>query len=436
MQRKTLLQLFFPIYFETLFYMLAGIIDTLMVSSVGDTAVGAIGTAGTYISVFIMMYAIISNGMMAVMTQNIGANRPGVACQARNLGLGFNMVFGLLLSAVLFFGSDLILTTIGISQALYEPASTYLKIVGGCSFLNAILPIASGYLRAFGYTKQPMLAAVIGNVVNLILNAVFLFAFDMGVAGVAWATVISRVVNLAIVAICAHRLIDSSGYTERIGSLTLFKQIISIGLPSALETIVYNLCMTFVIKFLNQMDSEGFNVTARSYAMQIANFSYCIGAALAASNAIITGWRIGSEEYEEVRKGTRKAAVYGVLIAVVFESCLCLLSPVIMRFFSSDPDMISTVRTLLFIDIFLEIGRVTNLVYVQALKTSGDAVYPVIIAIIFMFICQVLGSYLFGIRLGYLVIGAYIALSLDECARAVMFILRFRSGKWMEKKLV
>ena len=69
--RKTLVQLFIPICLETLLFMLAGMVDTLMLSSVNDNAVGAVGTANTYVSIFIIMFGIITSGMSAVMTQNI-----------------------------------------------------------------------------------------------------------------------------------------------------------------------------------------------------------------------------------------------------------------------------------------------------------------------------------------------------------------------------
>lgn len=83
------------------FYMLSGMVDTLMLSSVSDQAVGAVGTANTYISVFIIMFGVISSGMVAVMTQNIGAGKPGIAYQARQLGLIFNAVIGMLMSVFL-----------------------------------------------------------------------------------------------------------------------------------------------------------------------------------------------------------------------------------------------------------------------------------------------------------------------------------------------
>ena len=141
---KTLVQLFIPICIETLFYMLAGMIDTLMLSTINDQAVGAVGTANTYISMFILMFSIVSTGMMAVMTQNIGAGRPGVAYQAKNIGMIFNLVLGTFLSLILFFFSGDLLCTIGISAALEDYATTYMKIVGSAVFLNALIPIFAG----------------------------------------------------------------------------------------------------------------------------------------------------------------------------------------------------------------------------------------------------------------------------------------------------
>ena len=194
--------------------------------------------------------------------------------------------------------------------------------------------------------------------------------------------------------------------------------------------------MTLVIRFLNQMDTSGVNVTARSYAIQITNFSYCVGAALAQANAIMTGWRIGAREYEECDKGTKKAAVVGILVATAMETVIALFSGKIMPLFTDDPFMISLVGKLLVIDIVLEVGRVSNLVFGNALKTSGDAIFTTAIASVFMYLCAVGGTYFFGIRLELLVVGAYIGMALDECVRAICMFFRWQSGKWREKELI
>lgn len=435
-ERKTLTQLFVPICFETLFYMLSGMVDTLMLSSVSDQAVGAVGTANTYIGVFIIMFGVISSGMVAVMTQNIGAGRTGIAYQARQLGLAFNAVIGILMSVFLAAFSGKILRIVSIAPALQEPAEIYLKIVGGACFLNALIPIFSSYLRVFGYTKHSLIGTIVGNVLNIVLNSVFLFVLNWGVMGVAVATVISRVVNLIIVAAMGAVLIKAKQSPERMSAGKILGQIIKIGFPSACETALYNVAMTLIVRFMNQMDANGMNVAARSYMMQIANFSYCVGAALAQANAIMTGWRIGAKEYDECDKGTRKAVIYGLITATCFSVTFAVFGQFIIHIFTDDVQMIKLVEKLLIVDIFLEFGRVTNLVYGQALKTSGDALFPVVMGAIFMYLFAVGGTYFLGIHLGLLAVGAYIAMAGDECARAVGMVLRWKSGKWKNKSLL
>ena len=435
-ERKTLTQLSVPICLETLFYMLSGMVDTLMLSSVGDQAVGAVGTANTYIGVFIIMFGVISSGMVAVMSQNIGAGRPGIAYQARQLGLLFNASTGILMSVILAFCSGRILKVVSIAPALLEPAEIYLRIVGGACFLNALIPIFSSYLRVFGYTKHSLIGTIVGNAVNIIFNSVFLFVFKWGVMGVAVATVISKVVNLIIVAAMGAVLIKAKQSPERIQPRKILAQIVKIGFPSALETALYNVAMTFIVRFMNQMDTDGMNVTARSYTMQIANFSYCIGAALAQANAIMTGWRIGAKEFEECDRGTAKAAIFGLITATCFSVTFAISGHFIVHIFTDDIQMVDLVVKLLIVDVFLEFGRVTNLVYGQALKTSGDAVFPVIMGAVFMYLFAVGGTYFLGIHMGLQAVGAYIAMAGDECARAVGMVLRWKSGKWKSKSLV
>lgn len=434
-KQKNLKQLFIPICLEILCQMLAGMADTLMLSSVGDKAVGAVGTANTYIGIFIIMFSIISSGMIAVMTQYIGAKKDGVAYQARQLGLVFNGIIGVLLAVLLFFGAESILNLVGIAPELMSYAATYLKIVGGGCFINALIPVFSSYLRAFGFTKQPLSATVTANIANLVMNAVFIFGLDMGVAGAAAATVLSRFLNLFMVIMASRRLIHIKD-SFRLPIPEVFGQIIKIGLPSAAETALYNVAMTLIIRLLNQMDTAGINVTARSYAMQLANFSYCVGAALAQANAILTGWRIGSGKYEECLRETRKAALLGIITATVMETLIALSSGFLMQIFTDNAEITSLVSRLLFIDIVLEIGRTCNLVFGNALKTAGDAVFTTIIAVIFMYLFAVGGTYFFGIRLGLLVTGAYIGMAMDECIRALCMFLRWQSGKWKEKRLV
>ena len=434
--QKSFRQLFIPIYLELLFSIFAGTVDTLMLSTVGDQAVGGVGTANTYISVFVIMFMVISSGMTAVMTQYIGANQPGVARQALRLGLAIGAVFGILLSAFLSLGAQWLLQTLGIAEQLLPHARVYMQIVGAFCVCNALIPIYSSYLCAFGHTAPTMTAAIAGNIVNLALNSVFLFLFRWGVWGVALATSISKVVHLLWVMIASRRRIKIPKADHLPENRLILAQIFRVGLPAATESFLYNVSVTLILRFLNQMDATGMQVTARSYAMQIAAFSFCGGTALSRANAILVGWRIGMREFEQCRRDTHKIARIGILFMLAVSVVLAVLSEQIVGFFSPNPEMVDLVGILLWIDVVLEIGRACNLVYGTALKTSGDAVFPVVIGVIVMFTCGVGGTWLFGIRLGWLVVGAYIAMALDECIRGVLMLLRWHSGIWKKKSFI
>ena len=99
-------------------------------------------------------------------------------------------------------------------------------------------------------------------------------------------------------------------------------------------------------------------------------------------------------------------------------------------------EIIKVIKTVFIMDIFLEIGRVFNMIYGNSLKTSGDAVYTVIVAVISMFVFAVGGTYVFGIALSLAVFGCYFAMSLDELFRGMFMIFRWRSKKWMNKSLI
>ena len=435
-QQKRLLPLFFPIFLELLFLMLTGAVDTLMLSSEGDQAVGAVGTANTYIGIFLILFSVISSGMTVVMTQFIGAKKPGVAQQALRVGLAVNAIFGVGITLILCLGADLILKTLGIAQDLLEPARVYLFTVGLFSLCSAMTPIFSSYLRSFGHTSATLVGTVLANVVNVGLNALFLFPLKMGVLGVALATGISRLVNLLWVWYASRRYVKPMEQTESIPNKLILRKIVQVGLPAAMEAMIYNVAISIVISLLNRMDSTGMQATARAYAAQITNFSYCAGAALAQANAIIVGWRIGAAELEQCDRDTRRNALVGIGVSSMAAGFFALLSEPILHIFTDDPQMIRLVSILLMVDIFLEIGRVTNLVFGFALKTSGDAAYPMTIAAVFMLLCASGGTWLFGVQLGWLAVGAYVGMALDECVRAVFMFLRWRKGYWKADNLL
>ena len=149
-QRKTLTQLSIPICFETLFYMLSGMVDTLMLSSVSDQAVGAVGTANTYISVFIIMFGVISSGMVAVMTQNIGAGKHKRASQTLRYATILTTAYGIVITILMELAVQPVMQ-------LFTPDAAVVAL--GCQYMRGYIIDTifagihfsfSGYFAAYG----------------------------------------------------------------------------------------------------------------------------------------------------------------------------------------------------------------------------------------------------------------------------------------------
>ena len=435
--QKVLWAFCLPMFGSIIFQQLYNIADSLVAGKfIGENALAAVGNSYNITLIFIAFAFGCNMGCSVIVSQLFGAKdyvRMKTSVYTTLIASAV-LCAGLMLAG--FLSCDVLLRLMRTQEEIMADSALYLDIyILGLPFLF-FYNIATGIFSALGDSKTPFFFLAFSSTANIAVDLLFVISFQMGVAGVAWATVLSRILNLGIVIVASKLLVKAKEDPERLKNTEVFAQIIKVGLPSALETALYNVAMTLTIRFLNQMDASGFNVTARAYAAQIANFSYCAGAALAQANAIMTGWRIGEGDYEACDKGTKKAACIGILVAAGLEALFVFSADVLIRIFTQDLEMIRLVKTLLAIDILLEVGRVTNLVFGQALKTSGDAVYTTVIGVLFMYLCMVGGTWFFGIHLNLLAVGAYIGLTIDECVRAVFMFLRWQSGKWRTKGFI
>ena len=435
-KNQKLLTLFIPIFIEIFLLMLCGMVDSFMVSRISDSAVGAIGTANSYYNMLFLVFAVISNGLLSVMSQYIGAGKKGVAFQARQLAILLNLAIGVGFSLFLGIGANWMVDALGVSEALRRDTAIYLRIVGVGCILDALIPVFSNYLRVFDKTRFTLYSAIAGNAVNLLLDALFLFVLKWGVMGAAIATIIGKVIILAMCVLFGHFLIHGLQYKERESRKLVISQILRIGLPSAIEAAGYSIAMAVVMTLLNRMDPNGFNANARSYADQISRFSFAIAFALAQANVILCGWQIGEGRQKDCYSSTFKAAMLGIGSCIVVGLILALASFGYLGFLTADGELARVIRILLFMDIAIEIGRAANLVYDNTLKSTGDSLFPMYISVPVTLIFTIGGTYLFGFVLNMGVIGAYIGLIIDEIIRGVIMFIRWRSGKWEKKVLI
>ena len=441
MKQLKLFSLAWPIFIETALFMLLGFVDVFVLSRYDDLAASAVGTANQAVSIVTIVFTVISGASAVLISQYLGAEKRGNASRIAALSLTINFIFGIVISLGLVLFNRQILSFIGAKGQLLELSGQYLSIVGGFIFLQAVLSNASVIIRNHGLTKITMYVTVGMNIVNTGLDVLFVLGLlgfpKLGVTGVAIATTFSRIAGMIVIGIILFTKVEKPSIFKLLKPFPKddLKDIFKIGIPSALETFLYNLSQLVITSLVLNFLTEAELIT-KTYVQNITMFFYLFAVAIAQASQIITGHLVGAKKTDEAyRRGFRS---YSFALAIAAGICVIgvILRSQLMGIFTADEAVITMGANILLINTVLEFGRTTNLVLIACLRGSGDVYFPTFCAIFSNWLISVLGSYLLAVVFGMGIYGLWIALAADECIRGIMMILRWKSGKWKTKRVV
>ena len=439
-KRQSLKQLAWPIFIELTLFMLMGTVDTFMLSAYSDSAVGAVGMSNQVINLIAVMFNFVAAGTIILMTQNLGANHQEKACEIAVVSIGANLIIGLILSLTMVICSKYILRFMNTPEDIMGVTVTYTKIIGSFLFLMAIQPVLSGILRSYGYTKQSMIITLIANVLNVFGNAIFIYGLfgvaKIGPIGVAISTVFSRLVTILLIALVIFKKIHfnfSKDFFKRL-PIQEIQNILKIGVPSALEQVAYSSSQVVILSFVSLLGTLA--ITTRVYTSNLSMFIYLFSLAIAQANQVLVGYLIGEQKIEDVYHQTFKTQALAVSVSITLSIIAYLMSDALFGLFTQDKSILSLGKSLLLVNILLEIGRASNLVLTNALKAAGDVNYPFIFGIIGMWLICIPIAYLLAIPFQFGLVGIWIAFAVDECFRGLIFTFRFKGRKWIDKSFI
>ena len=403
-----LFKLTWPIFIELVLQMLVGNVDQMMMSQYSENAVAAIGNVNTIMNFVTITFSIVTMAITIMVTQYLGSKNKEKVSEIYTVGIFTNLIFSAIISAGLFFGSDALFNALKMPVELHADAQVYLNIVGGLVFLQALLMSFSAIFRSNGLMKQGMYISVIVNVLNIIGNAILLNS--MGIMGIAISSVFSRFIGVILVYRLFSKRIEGELHLKYLCPFPkeTFKQLLRIGVPAGGESVMYNFSQMVILMCVNMLGTAV--ITARVYANMIAWLSYLYSSAVGQANQIIIGHLVGAREED-----------------AAYERSLKTLRPTMI---------ITLLKTITFIEIFLELGRAVNIVIIRGMQAAGDTQYPVFISVLSMWGVATLLSYVFGIVLGWGLVGIWMAMALDECVRAVIFYIRWKRGGWRGKAVI
>ncbi len=439
-EKTPLLKLAGPMFFESLLAILLNNVDVLMLSHYSENAVGAVGNSNQIMNLMILMFGIIATATSVVVAQYLGAKKYERMNQIYTLAFIVNLVFGAVLSLGLVLLKGTFLSLLNVSPEMTKDALVYINIVGGALFLQACYNVMAQILRCNGYTKVGMYISLVVNALNIVGNFLFLYGplkhLNLGVAGVAISTVTARVIALIAAIVIFYRL--------KIGRLSikaivpfpgrLLIQMIQIGLPSAGESISYNLYQMVLLSFINSLGNDAVN--ARVYCNTLISFAMVFSNSAAQATQIITGHLVGAKKIEAAYKRVFSTLKISMPLTIGLAAVNWLLSRYTLRLFTSNEHIIKLAFMIMFVDIFIEIGRCLNMTFICSLKASGDYLFPLFVGILTMWGLGVTFGYGMGIAAGLGVAGVFIGTAVDECIRGIIVMFRWRSRKWCNKAIV
>jgi putative MATE family efflux protein len=387
-----------------------------------------------------LLFEVISLGTSILCSQYIGAGRRDKVVQVVGISLLFNLLSGLILSSCLYLFADDMLLLMGLRPDLLADGLPYMKIVGGFAFLQAISLSLSASLRSADKAKYPMYVSIVVNILNIIGNYTLIFGkFGMpalGVEGAAISTSVCRFVSVVILFVVLFKKHIPSFPKELFTPFPWveLKNLLKIGIPSAGEHFSYSLSQVVITYFINMISNQA--LATRSYVVNIVMFTYIFALSIAQGGAILIGHLVGMKKIKAAHAIGKRVMRLGVAMSVSLSLVTAIFGRHILGMLTTDPWIISTGATILWIEILLENGRALNFFGVNSLRSAGDIYFPVLVGIVVMWGVQVVGSYVLGISLGWGLIAMWAVFALDENIRGFIFLRRWNSFKWVGKSFV
>lgn len=434
--KQALRRLIIPLIIEQFLSVMVGMADIMMVSAAGETAVSSVALVDLINVLIINVFSALATGGAVVCAQSIGAQELDRANRAANQLMYIVTAAALVIMAlVLLLHRWLLGLLFGqVEPAVMEGAVTYFVISAWSYPFIALYNGCAALLRAMGNSRASMYVSALMNVLNVIGNAVLVYGFHMGVAGVALPSLFSRAVAAAVMLALLH----SGRGLVRIHGLLRFRfepptmaKILRIGIPNGLENSFFQLGRVVLVSLISTFGTA--QTAANAVANNIDNFGVIPGQAMGLALITVVGQCVGAQEWEQVRFYTKKLVKFTYLCTWGFNAVLLLGLPLILSLYSLTPETHWYAAVLIWIHngcamLFWPLAFTMP----NALRAAGDVRVPMAVSIVSMVTVRVGGSYLLGLHFGLGAIGVWIAMVGDWIVRVICFVLRARKKLWLE----
>jgi putative MATE family efflux protein len=432
--------LIIPIIIEQFLALLVGIADTLMVSHVGEAAVSSVSLVNQLNNVFIMVFTALAAGGAVVASQYIGSeDRQNGVLAASQLVMITGLISVIFEVLVLIFGKQIFTMLFGdVEDDVLETGLIYLRISAWSFPFLAIYNGCAGLFRSMSKTKVLMNVSIIMNVINVVGNAIGVFILKAGVEGVAYPSLISRI--FAAVVMLYLTSDKRNVLFIRFSQIFMWKpkmvtRIFKIAIPNSVENGLFQIskvALSSVVAGFGTIQIAA-NGVAQSFWSMAALFCLAMGPAF----ITVIGQYMGAGDTEGAEYYMKKLLRITYIGGVIWNVMFFALTPLILMLYSLSEETIRLIIIMVIMhNIFNALFCPVSYSLSNGLRAAGDVKYTMYASIFATVICRVALSILFGIILKMGVIGIVIAMICDWAIKAVLIVIRYRSGKWKNFKVI
>lgn len=447
---RQLARLMVPLVIEQLLLMTVGMADTMMVTSAGEAVVSGVSLVDNVNILIINIFSALSTGGAVVVSQYLGRRETDSARSAAKQLLYVVLIAALGLMAVALGLRERILRLIfgSISQDVMDSALVYFLLTAAAYPFIAIYNAGAALFRAMGNSKVSMVNSLIVNVVNIVVNAVLIYGFDMGAAGAGIGTLASRIVAAAIIGVMIVRpthLVYVEDLFRPDLKWSMVKKILGIGVPTGIENGMFQIGKLLVLSLVTSFDAgvdlavRGSAVAANAIANSIASVVNVPGQGAGLALVTVVGQCMGAGDDRQAVGYTKKLVGVTYLAMGTLDVIAFFGVPYLVPMFNLTPSTAAlAIRVLQWNAVFNALIWPMSFALPNSLRAAGDARFTMVVSMLSMWICRIGFSYLlgapWGMNLGLL--GVWLGMFFDWIVRAVCFTIRFVSGKWKNHQVI
>ena len=439
---KALVALVIPVILEAILSIVAGTVDSAMVSSAGEAAVSAVSLVDSINLLFLTIFLGLVNGGSVITSQYIGKRDNKQACVTTNQILYLSTAVATAFMVVLLCLHKPLLRMIygNLEQDVFQNCCTYFVItLLGYPFF-ALGATSTVTLRAMGRTRQAVVVTTAYNVLNVIGNAVLIYGFHMGVAGAALSTTISRVVYAAVGLKLGH---DKSlpAHLEDVLKFRLdfgvMRRVFRIGIVNSTENGMFHIGKIMISSLLATFSTAAIAAYSTSYTLN--NIGWTIVGGFATSMLPVVGQCIGAGEQEQAKLNIKKLVGAGTVVMLVIFSGIYFFRDSLVRIYDFEEETLKLAAYYTGVGAIAALASLYSFSFAPAsgFRAAGDIRFTMILSTTSMFVFQV--GLCFVVDALWPAAGPmalYIGMWSDWAFRSVVNIIRYRSGKWIHKRLV